>query len=448
MTAHLMRAAAAFLLALLLSAVFPAHADEAAPSILSVRLVRIEGGISPAQADLLRSALRAAESNGDGLLVVELDTPGGSGEAMRDMVKTMLSAPLPVAVWVGPAGARAASAGVFLVAAANLAAMSPQTTIGAASPVNMDGSDIAGTMQAKIRNDIMSFVRGVAEARGRNVDWYEQAVDKAVSITASEAVLIKVVDLLADSVDDLLAQAGKRGILFQGRSVTFDSGAVRIVEHEAGFRHRVLSWLIDPQIAYFLILGGLAGLFFELTTPGAILPGVFGGLCLLLGLYAMSVLPTNAAGLLLIIFGVVLFFLEVHVISYGMLSVAGIVSLFLGSTILFKAGEGIQGLNMATILVTVAGLSGLLLGAVWLAARAQRGRPAGGLGAMVGEEGEVLAWTGGRGTVRVRGEIWNATADTAFSAGDPVRVVAAPGLTLVVVPTQPMTNHDKPTEES
>ncbi len=260
--------------------------------ISTVRLVRIEGGISPAQADLLRSALGAAKAAGDGMLIVELDTPGGSGEAMRDMVKDILAAPMPVAVWVGPSGARAASAGVFLVAASNLAAMSPQSTIGAASPVNMDGSDINGTMQAKVKNDIMSFVRGVAESRGRNTEWYEKAVDKAASITAAEAVLLKVVDMVAVNVDDLLAQAGKKGVPFQGRTIFFDPAAVILVEHDPGFRHRVLSWLIDPQIAYFLLLGGMAGLFFELTTPGAILPGVLGGLCLLLGLYAMSVLPT------------------------------------------------------------------------------------------------------------------------------------------------------------
>ncbi len=426
-----------------------AHTPGAENATLSaVRAVRIAGGISPAQADLLREALDAAERRGEGMLVVVLDTPGGSGEAMRDMVKTILAAPVPVAVWVGPAGARAASAGVFLVAAADLAAMSPQTTIGAASPVGMDGGDLQGTMQAKVKNDIMSFVRGVAQARGRNTDWYEDAVDKAVSITAEEAVLERVVDLLAESVDDLLAQAGSRGVTFRGRTVRFDPEAVTLVEHDPGFRHRVLSWLIDPQIAYFLMLGGMAGLFFELTTPGAVLPGVVGGLCLLLALYAMSVLPTNAAGLLLVLFGLVLFFLELHITSYGMLSVAGVAALFLGSTILFRPGEGFEALDMATISVTVAGLSCLLLAAVWLAARAQRARPAGGLQAMVGEEGAVLSWDGPRGLVRVRGEIWSAVSAAPLAPGDRVRVAAARGLILDVTAAPPVAARTNESEES
>jgi len=445
-----LRALAAAIFALMLFALQADRSSLAAQSgdaISTVRLVRIEGGISPAQADLLRSALNAAKAAGDGMLIVELDTPGGSGEAMRDMVKDILAAPMPVAVWVGPSGARAASAGVFLVAASHLAAMSPQSTIGAASPVNMDGSDITGTMQAKVRNDIMSFVRGVAESRGRNTEWYEKAVDKAVSITASEAVLLRVVDIIAVNVDDLLAQAGKKGVGFQGRTIFFDPAAVILVEHDPGFRHRVLSWLIDPQIAYFLLLGGMAGLFFELTTPGAILPGVLGGLCLLLGLYAMSVLPTNVAGLLLVIFGVVLFFLEMHITSFGMLSVAGIVALFLGSTILYRTGEGFPGLDTVTIVATVAGLSCLLLAAVWLAVRAQRSPPTGGLEAMVGGIGEVLTWSGQAGTIRVRGELWSATSDDPLAVGARVRVIAAKSLILSVAQVDGHTASAQQSEE-
>ncbi|EPR44013.1 protein of unknown function DUF107 [Desulfovibrio sp. X2] len=404
-----------------------------------IRYVEITGSISPAQTDFLQSAMDAASNEGAGLLIIRLDTPGGSGEAMRDMVRLILNAPVPVAVWVGPAGAHAASAGVFIVAAADVAAMAPQTTIGAASPVGPGGEDIKGTMETKVKNDIMSFIRGVAEARGRNVQWYEEAVDKAVSITAKEAVLKHVVDLIADSPDDLIQQLGKRGIPYHGESIRFDPDTVVIHQQEPGFRHAFLAWLLDPQVAYFLLLGGMAGLFFELATPGAILPGVLGGLSMLLALYAMSILPTNAAGLIIILFGLVLFLLELHVTSYGLLSVAGVVSLFVGSVILFKSGQGAEGVDMLTIIVTVSGVSLLLLLAVWLAAKAHRARPSGGSEGMLGTRGVVQRWSGGRGTILAHGELWNAVSEEAgeYAAGDVVRVLRVDGLTLEVMLEEP-----------
>ena len=204
--------------------------------------------------------------------------------------------------------------------------------------------------------------------------------------------------------------------------------------HEPGFRYSVLSWLLDPQVAYLLLLGGMAGLFFELTSPGAIFPGVLGGLCLLLGLYALSVLPTNVAGLVLLLFGVVLFLLEVHVTSYGLLSVAGVVSLFVGSTILFRAGEGAQ-VDQMTVIVTVVGMSALLGLAVWLTAKAHHEKPGGGLEGMVGARGVVQRWSGNRGSILVHGELWSAVSadNLEYSAGDVVRVIRAESLTLEVM---------------
>lgn len=414
-----------------------ALADES--PAFTVLTAEIQGAISPAQVEVLEDALRQAAADRADLMLLRLDTPGGLVTSMREMVQLILNSQIPVAVWVGPSGARAASAGVFLVAASAAAAMSPQSTIGAASPVDMGGKDVDSTMAAKVKNDIISLVRGVAEARGRNVDWYVKSVEDADSITATEAVLLKVVDFLAKDPQDLLEQLAVKGLVWQGKTLRFAARDVRFVEFNPGLRHRLLSWLLDPQIAYFLLLGGMAGIFFELTTPGAIFPGVFGGLCLLLGLYAMSVLPTNVAGILLILFGLVLFILELKVASYGMLSVAALVSLFIGSTILFRTEAGVQGLPLSTVLSGMAGFALIFGGVAYLVTRAQLRASPLGSAAMVGLLAEVRAWKQGRGQVFVNGETWNAraAADTSLVAGDRVRVTAVHGLTLTVEPLDP-----------
>ncbi len=236
------------------------------PRPFTVLSAAIQGAISPAQVEVLEDALRQAEEERADLMLLRLDTPGGLVTSMREMVQLILNARVPVAVWVGPAGARAASAGVFLVAASTVAAMSPQSTIGAASPVDLGGKNIDSTMAAKVKNDILSLVRGVAAARGRNVDWYVKSVEEADSITATDAVLLKVVELLAKDPRDLLDQLATRGLPWQGQTLRFASRDVRMVEFHPGIRHRLLSWLLDPQVAYLLLLGGMAGLFFELAT--------------------------------------------------------------------------------------------------------------------------------------------------------------------------------------
>lgn len=412
-------------------------ADVAEPFL--VLTASIQGAISPAQVEYLEDSLNRAESENAKMLLLRLDTPGGLVTSMREMVQLILNAKVPVAVWVGPSGAHAASAGVFLVAASAVAAMSPQSTIGAASPVDMGGKDVDSTMAAKIKNDILSLVRGVAEARGRNVDWYVKAVEEAASITATEAVMLGVVEFVANDPGDLLDQVSSKGLSWQGRSIRFASQSVRFVEYAPGWRHKLLSWLLDPQVAYLLLLGGMAGLFFELTTPGAIFPGVFGGLCLLLGLYALSILPTNVAGVLLILFGLVLFILELKIASYGMLSVAALVSLFVGSTILFREESGMAGLPLSTIISGLAGFV-LVFGLVAaLVARAQLRKSPLGLAAMAGQVAEVRAWDAGKGQVFVQGETWSARTadDSSVRPGTLVRVISAKGLTLLVEPFDP-----------
>lgn len=417
-----------------------ATAKDAEPyPVSSVLQLDIDGGISPASADLLDMAIGHCRDNGIDLLLVRLDTPGGLGESMRHMVQAMLSSPVPVAVWVGPSGARAASAGVFLVAASTVAGMSQGSTIGAASPVAMGGKELDETMAAKVRNDILSLVTGIAAARGRNVDWYAQAVDEAVSITATEAVRLDVVEFLADSPRAFLTELSGMYIVHGDRAITLDPARVDMIRFVPGWRHRILSWLLEPQIAYMLLLGGLAGLFFELTTPGAVFPGVFGGICLLLGLYAMAILPTNIAGLLLILFGLVLFVLEIKITSFGMLTIAGLVSLFIGSTILFRFEYGMTGLPMSTILVTVGGIGCIAGLGIYLVTRAHMRRPSLGAQNLIGQTALVRSWSGTSGTVFVRGEIWNASTETPaeLQHDDTVIITAVEGLHLTVSPESP-----------
>lgn len=369
--------------------------------------VKLAAAISPAQADMLDAAVASARDRKIDVLLLTLDTPGGSIEVMRRMVASILNSPVPVVVYVSPSGARAASAGVFLTAAAAVAAMAPQTTIGAASPIVLGGGDMDKTADKKIRNDLQSLVRGLADKYGRNVNWYKQAVDQAASLTAAEAVAEKVVDLVAVDRADLLVQVGKRGLPTPTGKLRFDGAEARCIAYEPGVWYGLLSWLLDPQIAYVLLLIGVAGIFFELTTPGAILPGVVGGLCLVLALYALSVLPTNAAGLLLLLLSGGLFLLELHVTSFGLLSIAAVIALFLGSLLLFRF-DGNTGLPLRLIMPTVTSVSAILLGAVWLLARAQRQKPRSGVAALVGQKALVRHFEGRLGKVFVRGEIWDA----------------------------------------
>jgi membrane-bound serine protease (ClpP class) len=426
---------AALLLGLASLLFFPADPGLARPDAFPVLALELKGSINPAQVDLLDDALIAATKGGYRLLVITLDTPGGLGTSMREMVKMILNAPVPVGVWVGPAGASAASAGIFLVAASDIAGMSPQTTIGSAHPVSLFGQEGENTQVEKVIKDFLSLVRGIAAAKGRNVDWYERAVRENANVTGEEAHKQKVVEILSPSLDGFLEQAGERGIEHKGETIRFAPGEIRVDTHEPGTRHRFLSWLLDPQIAYFLLLGGLAGLFFELSNPGVFFPGVIGGICLILGLYAMAILPTNAAGFLLILMGVVLFVLEIFVNSFGLLSIAGIIALFIGSIVLYRVEYGFPILPFSTIMTTVVGTSLLIGLAIYLVARAQRLRPHMGLQAIVGQPAEVISWGEGKGQVLVRGELWRAVSPLHdYKKGETVKVSAVQGLTLHVDP--------------
>lgn len=402
---------------------------------LRVLQVTVSGALTPVQAEMFDDSLTFARDKGMDALLVRLDTPGGGVDTMRRMMRSILGAPFPVIVYVTPPGAHAASAGVFVMAAATVNAMAPTTTMGSASPVGLGGSDLGKTMKRKITHDLQSQLRAVLALRGRNVTWYMQSVANAANLTAQEAVSQRVVDYLAVDQNDLWTQIGKRGLPVHGETRFFAPAAVQETIFEPTLRYRMFSWLLEPKIAYLLLVAGIIGLFFELVTPGALFPGVFGGLCLLVALYALSVLPTTATGILLLLLSGVLFVVELYVVSYGLLAVSGIICLGLGSLLLFD-GAPMTGLSLQLILPTVLGLGLVVAAALRLLAKAQRLQPRTGLEAMVGEQAVVRHWQGQAGKVFVHGELWNATSQhgESFAIDQQVVVTGGADMQLIVAP--------------
>ncbi len=395
----------------------------------------ITGPITPATEELLQSALQRADEERFIALLVRLDTPGGLAESMRNMVKDILGAEVPVIVWVDPPGARATSAGVFLVAAADHAVMSPLTTIGSATPVAISGEEQDDTMAAKIINEMLSLVRAVAKERGRNVEWYEKAVTEAANIDAEEALQKRVIDHIALSMEDLFDQIGKKGLVVGDEEVFFEFAQLEIVEFEPGLKYKVLSWLLHPQIAYLLFLAGMAGLFFELSNPGAIFPGVIGSFCLILGLYSLAVLPTSITGILLLILGFLFIILEVNMPTFGLLTMAAIASFFFGSLLLFDADHPYFQLPIMTILPVILILTFVLLALAYLIGKSQMAPKAHETG-IHNYSAKVVNWSGSQGQVKLRGEIWRATSSepAPLQPGQEVQVEKVDGLTVHIKP--------------
>lgn len=400
-----------------------------------VKVVTVNGVINPGTADYFKRGIKEAEEAEAALFVTLLDTPGGLVESMRQMAKAMLNSGVPTAVYVHPKGARAASAGAFLTLAADIAAMTPGTNIGSAHPVAGGGKKMDEEMSKKVVNDLVAFIQNLARRRGRNEKWAEDAVRKSVSVTAEEAVKLNVVDLVADDLDDLLKKA-------EGRPIPEDKGGgaihvegAEISRVEESMRERLLRTISRPEVAYILMMIGMAGLYFELSNPGAVLPGVIGGVAMILALYSFHTLPVNYAGILLIILAMIFFILEIKVTSYGMLTVAGIISLALGSLMLFKTPTGTIPMPRDVFYTTLVTVSGFFAAVTYLAAKAQISKPLTGYEGIVGQEAEVVKEIeGGRGKVFVWGEIWNAECDEDLSKGERVRVVEVKKLLLKVVP--------------
>jgi membrane-bound serine protease (ClpP class) len=422
------RLLAALLVLVAAGAVLPAPASAAAP----VAVIQLDGVISPVTVRLVEAALTRAQSEGAGALVIQLDTPGGLERSMRLICQRLLNADIPVIVYVAPTGGRAASAGVFITMAAHVAAMAPATNIGAAHPVALGGGVDKESMK-KIENDAAAFARTIAVERGRNAEWAEKAVRQSVSITEREAVKLKVVDLVADSLADLLDKIDGREVKTAKGPVTLHTRGAVVKAIEVGFRDRVLNVITDPNVAYILMMLGMLGLFFELSNPGVILPGVIGGISLILAFFAMQSLPINYAGLLLILFGIVLLIAEIKIVSHGVLAVGGIVALALGSLMLFDAPEIGFRVSWWVILPTVGATAGMFLVAVAAGLRALSARSPVGGPAMVGLTGVARGALSPEGQVLVRGELWRAVARGApVAEGVRVRVVDVNGLTLTV----------------
>lgn len=417
----------------------PPEAGNPAPAL--ARIV-IDGSINPAVAAFLDESIARAVRDGAPALVVELDTPGGLLQSARTIVKSLLGAPLPVIVWVAPSGAGAGSAGVFVTMAAHVAAMAPGTSIGAAHPVGGQGEDIPGAMGEKVENFTASFSEAIARQRGRNVEWAVKAVRESVSITADEAAKIKVVDLVAKDLGEIVRWASGKTVEVAGVStklaldVVLDAdGEPRVHDYEMRFAQRVLNVLADPNVAYLLLMAGLVGLYVEITHPGFGLPGVAGAICLLLALTALQVLPVNYGALALVMLGVVLLVAEAFVPAFGVLAVGGLVALVLGSLFLFDADDG-GGVAVArSLILSVAGTAGvaMLLVSV-LVVRTQLRKPTTGSEGMIGLHGEVRQRVAPHGMVLVAGEYWSAHSDVPIEPGTPVEVTGIDGLVLHVRP--------------
>ncbi len=397
-----------------------------------VIVLHVDSVINPVTAEFIDENVKRAASRDAALVVVQLDTPGGLDTAMREIVKSILNSPVPVVVYVAPSGARAASAGVFITLAADVAAMAPGTNIGAAHPVAMGGKDMGDEMAKKVENDAVAYIQSIAARRNRNAQWAEQAVRKSVSIPAEEALRLDVIDLVAKDLDDLLAQ-------LQGGTLMRDSGEMKLdvkgrpVEHvEMGWRQRILNALSNPNVAYILLMIGLAGLYFELAHPGSIFPGVIGGISLILAFYALHTLPINYAGVMLILLSVVFFIAELKVSSYGLLTLAGVVSLTLGSIMLFNAPGAYQKLAWKVLIPTVLAVSGFFAVVATLAFKAYMRKPVAGSRGMIGEKGSAMSRIAPTGRVFVHGEIWDAISEEPIEEGQRVEVTGIQGLTLQV----------------
>jgi membrane-bound serine protease (ClpP class) len=396
--------------------------------ILSVRL---EGAVTPVMAEVLEHAIDRAEAEGYDAILVELDTPGGLETSMRAMVKEILASEKPVIVWVSPSGARAASAGVFITMAADVAAMAPGTNMGAATPINMQGP-MDSTLAKKAANDAAAFARTIAGQRGRNAVWAERAVREAVSASETEAVDLDIIDLIANSREELLEKADglewRRGD--ETRTLAVAGKPVDVAA--MSFRQKVLSLIADPNIAYILMMMGFYGLMFEMQNPGAILPGVVGGICIILAFLALSALPVNSAGIALILLGIVFFIAEIKVASHGLLAAGGIIAVALGSLILFK-GEGVR-LSGAVIAGGTVATAAFFLFIAGAALRARRRPVVTGNAGMVGMRATVVTALRPNGTVRAGDELWSATAEGGADVGSEVEIVGVEQLTLRVRP--------------
>jgi membrane-bound serine protease (ClpP class) len=400
-----------------------------------VLVISVDGSINPSSAEYIISGIEHAREQKAECLIVKLNTPGGLLQSTRTIVSGLLNSDVPVIVYVYPQGAQAASAGVFVTLAANIAVMSPGTNIGAAHPVGMQGQQDS-IMNEKATNDAAAFIRTISEKRSRNVQWAEDAVRKSISITENEALKLGVIDTIAVSMNDLLEKInGARVILPSGEKILNTAGA-EITEMPMSFKQKILSLLSDPNLAYILLMIGIYGILFELYNPGAIFPGVAGVISLILSFYSLQALPVNYAGVALIILAVIFFVVEIKVVSHGLLTIGGVISLILGSMMLIETESALEiaRISWRVILVTVILTVTFFAFAISFGIKAQRRKPTTGTEGIIGETGEVITDLNPEGQVRVHGELWSATTNdgSILDKGTRVEVTGVTNLKLTV----------------
>jgi membrane-bound serine protease (ClpP class) len=399
-----------------------------------IYLLTIDGIINPASAEYIVKGIDKAELEGASCLVIQMDTPGGLMEAMRSIVKRILTAKIPIIVYVAPAGSRAGSAGVFITLAGHIAAMAPATNIGAAHPVQMGEKETGKEMEAKILNDTVAYIKTIAKQRGRNEQWAEKAVRESVSVKEDEALKLGVIDLVSPSLEDLLNRVdGRRIELAPGKVVTLKTAGFEIKTIKMSFRDQLLSIISNPNIALILFLMGVYGLLFEFWSPGAIFPGVVGGICIILAFFAFQMLPINYAGIALILLGVIMFIAEIKITSYGILSIGGVISLLLGSIMLINSPAEFLRISFVKVILPVVVVSAaFFLFALAMVVRAHRRRPTTGREGLIGKTGVATTDLKPEGVVEIRGELWNAVAEQSIKAGEKIQVEDMEGMKVKV----------------
>jgi membrane-bound serine protease (ClpP class) len=423
-------------------------------------VLEIDGAITPAITDYVVRELRAVKPDQTALVVLRIDTPGGLDTSMREIIRAILASPVPVAAYVAPSGARAASAGTYITYASAIAAMAPGTNLGAATPIQIGGPGLPGgkpepakkpegegakdgagepavpgdAESRKILNDAVAYIRGLADLHGRNADWATDAVRNAVSLPASEALELHVIDVIADDVPDLLRKIEGRTVTAAGGKVRLETAGLDVVTIAPDWRTEFLAVITNPNIAYMLMLLGIAGLFFELTTPGAVLPGVVGAISLALALFALNLLPVDYAGAALVLLGIAMMVAEAFIGAFGVIGLGGVVAFVIGSIIMFHPNAPGLGLSLSVVIGASVVTAGFFLLGVGLLLRSRRRPVVTGGESLIGAEGTVVAWKDGEGTIRVQGEIWKARGAAAVQPGARVCVVARDGLVLTVEP--------------
>ena len=402
-----------------------------APAAKKVYLIKIDAPITPVVAEYIIKSIDKASDRKAEALIIQLNTPGGLLESTTDIVMRMIASEVPIVVYVAPSGGRAASAGVFITMAANLAVMAPTTHIGAASPIQLEGK-MDETMQRKAMNDTAAWARGIAEKRGRNAGWAEDAVRKAVSATETEALKLKVIDFIAPDVKALVREIDGRTVdVVMGKKTIHTADAV-VEELPMGFRYKLLGIISNPNIAYILMILGFYGLYFELSNPGAIFPGVAGAICLILAFYALQTLPINYAGLMLIILGIALFIAEAFITSHGVLGIGGTIAMLLGSVMLIDSSSPALQISWAVIIPAVALSALLFIITVSVAVKVYREKADTGKEGLIGMQALAKTDILADGQVFMRGEYWSAWSDEPISKGDQVTIISVEGLKLKV----------------